>query len=100
MIYTVSILSEAEYDIDKAYIWYELRQLGLGDKFFNSVNKSIHIIVNNPLGSEKIYRGIRRFVIKRFPFGVYYRVNSDINEIQIVGVIHFMRNQRTIKKRI
>ena len=35
MIYTVSILSEAEYDIDKAYIWYELRQLGLGDKFFN-----------------------------------------------------------------
>ena len=100
MIYIVSILSEAEQDIDKAYIWYELKQLGLGAKFFNSVDKAIHIIVNNPLISEEIYKGIRRFVIKRFPFGIYYKVNSDIHEIQIVGVIHFMRNQRTFKKRI
>lgn len=36
--YNVSILSEADVDIDNAYIWYELKQINLGNKFFKKVN--------------------------------------------------------------
>jgi hypothetical protein len=49
MNYNVLILSEAELDIDEAVIWYELNQIGLGKKFYLSVNKSIHFISANSL---------------------------------------------------
>lgn len=48
MNYHVLILSEAELDIDNAFIWYELNQIGLGNKFYESVNKSVPIIQCSP----------------------------------------------------
>jgi len=100
MRFNVSILSEAELDIDNAYIWYELRQIDLGMKFYKSVDESIQFISDNPYSCEEIYKGIRRFVIKRFPYGIYYKIIFDAKEIQIVGVIHFKRSSKSIKKRI
>lgn len=98
--YNVSILSEAEVDLDSAYIWYETRQIGLGDKFFDSVNKSVLSISKSPLIYEEIYKGVRRCVIEKFPYGVYYQVLPDITEIRIVGVVHFKRSPRIVKKRL
>ena len=50
MKYNVSILSEAEVDIDIAYIWYELRQINLGNKFYpflfiNIINSLVAFVV-------------------------------------------------------
>lgn len=100
MKYHVSILSEAEADIDDAYIWYELRQINLGNKFYNKVEESVQFISNNPYCTKDIYKGIRRFIIKKFPYGIYYKVNFELREIQILAVIHFKRNLRIIKKRV
>ena len=38
MPYNVLILSEAEHDLDDAFIWYELNQIGLGKRFYESVD--------------------------------------------------------------
>jgi plasmid stabilization system protein ParE len=100
MSYNVSILAEAEADIDSAYIWYESKQLNLGNKFFKIVADSVNYISKNPRCCEEIYKGTRRFVIKKFPYGIYYKVNFDSNEIQIIGVIHFKRTTRIIKSRL
>jgi hypothetical protein len=100
MSYKVSILSEAEVDIDNAFIWYESKQMNLGNKFFKIIAESINYISKNPIGSEEIYKGIRRYVIKKFPYGIYYKVNSELKDIQIIGVIHFRRSSRVIKYRI
>jgi toxin ParE1/3/4 len=100
MSYSVSILSEAELDIDNAYIWYELAQIDLGNKFYKKVDESIVFISNNPYSCQVIYKGIRRFVLKKFPYGVYYKVNFDQQEIQIVGEIHFKRSPKIIRQRI
>jgi toxin ParE1/3/4 len=100
MNYTVSILSEAELDIDNAFIWYEIAQIGLGNDFFETVNKSVLFISNNPFSCTEIYNDIRRFVIKKFPYGIYYKVKSEEKEIQIIGVIHFKRSKRIMRTRI
>jgi len=100
MSYKVSILSEAEADIDNAYIWYESKQINLGNIFFKIVADSVNSISRNPVGSEEIYKGIRRFIIKKFPYGIYYKVNFELKEIQIIAVIHFKRSTRIIKHRI
>ena len=99
MRYNIVILSEAEADIDNAYIWYELRQINLGNKFFKKVEESIKFISNNPYGYKEIYKGIRRYVINKFPYGIYYKLNIEHKEIQIIGVIHFKRSKRVISKR-
>ncbi len=100
MNYQVLILSEAELDIDNAFIWYELNQIGLGKKFYESVNKSVHFIQNRPFSCTEMFKGVRRFVIKKFPYGIYYKVDIENMEIQIVGVIHFKRSSKILRKRI
>jgi toxin ParE1/3/4 len=100
MNYSVSILAEAELDIDNAYIWYELAQIDLGNKFYKKVNESISFISNNPFACQVIYKGIRRFVLKKFPYGIYYKVLFEQKEVQIVGILHFKRNPKLIQKRI
>lgn len=100
MSYHVSILTEAEDDIDNAYIWYELRQLELGKKFYNSVEESAQFLSQNPFSFQEVYKGVRRCVIKRFPYGIYYYVNTESKEILIIGVIHFKRSSGIIKKRM
>ncbi len=92
MKFSIPVSSEAEIDIDTAYIWYEIRQTSLGDMFYDSVNESVQFILKNPFSYEEIYKGIRRCVIKRFPYGIYYKILPDNSEIQILGVVHFKRN--------
>ena len=94
--YNVSILSEAEIDLDT----YETRQSGLGDRFFDSVNKSLLAISKSPMTYQEIYKGIRRCVIQKFPYGVYYKVLPDVAEIQVLGIVHFKRNPKVVKKRL
>ena len=100
MNYHVLILAEAELDIDNAFIWYELNQIGLGKKFYESLDKSVYFIQNRPLGCAEMYKGVRRFVIKKFPYGIYYKVNVEHQKIQIIAVIHFSRSLKIIRKRI
>ncbi len=100
MFYKVSILSEAERDIDDAFIWYEMKQIGLGDQYFETLHDSVFFISKNPLGIKEVYKNVRRFVINKFPYGLYYNVNLTKKQIQIIGVIHFKRSSKIIKRRI
>lgn len=99
MKFNVIFLSEAESDIDKAYIWYESKQLDLGYSFYKKIEEAVNYISNNPFVCEEVYKGIRRFVIKKFPYGLYFKINLESKDIQIIGVIHFKRSTRVIKSR-
>ncbi len=48
MKYTVSILAEAESDINIAFVWCEMKQQGLGDLYFKVIDQSVQFISNNP----------------------------------------------------
>jgi len=99
MKYSITILTDAEHDIEKAFIWYEIQQPGLGVSFFNSLNSSVVFISNNPLSCVIVYKDVRRYVIKKFPYGVYFKVNETLREIQIIGIFHFKRSTKVIRKR-
>lgn len=73
--------------------------LGLRSKL-NMENCNEIQCFNSIRSSSEIYKGIRRFVIKKFPYGVYYKVNVENKEIQIIGVIHFKRSSKILRKRI
>ncbi len=48
MSYTTILLARAKNELLEAWIWYEEKQTGLGDRFKNEVYKRIHEIEAQP----------------------------------------------------
>lgn len=69
----VNIHSEAIAELDGAIAYYEDQQLGLGLDFLAKVEQAISKIQQNPnLGSAYKISRLRRYVIQRFPFLIFY----------------------------
>ncbi len=90
MIYGVYVRPEAENDILEAALWYEEQKKGLGNDYLNEINRAIKAISETPLIYPSLYKNIRRILMSRFPFGVFYKVEKD--RIVVIAVMHGSRN--------
>lgn len=87
----------AAADLEDASDWYEAKKVGLGIEFLDSVRMCLVSIVENPNQFPVIYRGTRRALIKRFPYGIYYRTIA--NRIVVVACMHGRRRPVRWKSR-
>lgn len=94
----LEILEEAEADIIEAHDWYESRRKGLGADFELCIEEALSRIYQNPEAYPIWYRKTRRFILTRFPYGIFYRIRNDI--IYIVAVYSFKRKPTKIKSSI
>ncbi len=76
-----------------------LNKIGLGIEFINQIDKAFHKISINPFAFQKIFKDTRRYIIGKFPFGIYYLVGEDNKEIQVIAVLHFKRSPKTYRRR-
>jgi hypothetical protein len=67
-------------------------------KFIEEVEKCLIIIENNPFQYQTIYKNIRRVLLKRFPYGIFYII--DENNIFILAITHLKRHPKNWKKRL
>ncbi|MCP9769576.1 type II toxin-antitoxin system RelE/ParE family toxin [Lacihabitans sp. LS3-19] len=93
-MYTVLISSEAEQDLDNVWSWYESQKKELGMEFIMAFNSTISSICNFPFSKPKFKNKIRRCLMSKYPFGVYYLVNKKELELKIIAVLHFKRGSR------
>ncbi|MCX6290418.1 MAG: type II toxin-antitoxin system RelE/ParE family toxin [Bacteroidetes bacterium] len=84
---------DAEHDIDEAFLWYEFQSAGLGKKFIRALESGFITIDLQPNAFPFALRNIRKFVIKKFPFNVYYRIN-ETGQIEIIRVLHHKRKPK------
>jgi len=98
MTYKLIIRPEAERDLAEIFAWYENRRKGLGYDFLLQVEAGFNFIEKNPKIFPEIYRGARRYLIKRFPYKIYYRVDED--KVIILAVIYGGRDPNLIRKRL
>ncbi len=63
--------------MSEAYDWYESQQSGLGRDFLDEVSACLHGIETVPELYSKIHGEIRRALVQRFPFGVFYIANQS-----------------------
>jgi plasmid stabilization system protein ParE len=94
----IYIRSEAESDLEDAALWYQTQAAGLGYEFLDEVKKTLQIMADNPEIFQIIYKDVRRAVVQRFPFVIYYQVEEEI--IVVFGIIHASRNPYDWKKRL
>jgi len=90
--YSLSIRKEAEADIAEAFQYYESCRENLGSDFVLCIEELLSRIKKNPGQCKTIYKNVRRALVKRFPYGVYY-VNNQ-NQIVVIGVVHARKNPR------
>ncbi|MGO9860310.1 MAG: type II toxin-antitoxin system RelE/ParE family toxin [Syntrophobacteraceae bacterium] len=91
------IRHEAEAEIEEAYHWYEDRRNGLGSDFLLCVEEGLEKIRKNPEMYPLVHRNVRRLLIRRFPYGIFYVVRQDV--ATILAVFHGHRDPKRLKSR-
>ncbi|MBI5570902.1 MAG: type II toxin-antitoxin system RelE/ParE family toxin [Desulfomonile tiedjei] len=91
------IRPEAEGDIEDAYKWYESKRAGLGSDFLLCVEEGLSKILRSPEMYAVVHRNTRRFLIRRFPYGIFYLVDRGL--IVVLAVFHAHRDPRTWQSR-
>lgn len=86
------ISPEAEDDLAEAKKWYDDRRDGLGTEMIEKVEEALDTIRRIPLVPRVVHRDLRRVLVRRFPYAVFYRVTDD--QITIVAVYHTSRDPR------
>lgn len=99
MSYEVEFRKEAHQDILEAIVWYEGRREGLGDELFIAIGNVKHFIERNPYHFEDKYMGIRKAITRRFPYIIYYRIESD-TKVLVYAVLHMKRSSILLKRRL
>ena len=92
-IFSIAISSEAETDIDEAFLWYEFQVIGLGERFVFFVDKGFDTISNMPASFTPVFDNMKKFVMEKFPYNIYYRIDAVKSQIEIIRILHHKKQQ-------
>jgi len=98
MIEQIIFRPAAEYELKKAYTWYESRVPGLGSEFMRAVDACVHLIRRNPNIYPVVYADVRQGIVRRFPYSVLYLVGPD--RIVVISVFHSSRDPKVWQRRV
>ena len=86
-----------DLDVEAAFHWYEGQRPGLGREFLDQLRFTYDRIGEGPLKYQELRSGIRRALVRRFPYTVYFAVESNI--IAVVAVLHTGRDPAEWQRR-
>jgi plasmid stabilization system protein ParE len=87
----------ASADIEAAYAWYEGQRRGLGGEFRVALEVVWSLLNQFPEAGPIAHRDLRRVLVPRFPYAVYYRLGEQVIEIR--GCLHQRRDPRAAIRR-
>jgi toxin ParE1/3/4 len=68
--------------------YYNRQVAGLGDDFVDEVGNGIRKILSSPFTWGVVEDDVRRFLISRFPYGIYYTITEEVVVIWAVKHLH------------
>jgi plasmid stabilization system protein ParE len=86
----VLILPNAEADLRDAQLWYNSQRSGLGEEFLNEIGRAVVFLGKKPERHPIYYNGFRRLLTHRFPYKLFYRIQS--NQVIVFRVLHAKRD--------
>ena len=98
MKYALVFRPEVRDDLSNAYDWYEGQKFGLGEDFIGCIHELLSRVCMMPESYAIVYQDVRRAVIKRFPYAVYYRVISS--RVVVTAIFHGRRDPKLWRSRI
>ena len=93
----VVLRPRAETDITEARNWYEERRPGLGREFLDVVQTVLATVGKRPEQYPVLYRDVRRALVPRFPYGIFYVVRE--RRVFVVACFHAKRDPALLADR-
>ena len=86
---SVEFHPEAIAEARAAYQWYAERDLSAANAFIAELDHATNQVQSNPERWPVHLHGTRKYLFRRFPYGVVYRVTETA--IQVLAVAHGRR---------
>jgi plasmid stabilization system protein ParE len=83
----------ARTEIAAALDWYWERSPAAARQFIEAINEAMQRIEEAPERHPIVRGHLRRVLLRRFPYGIYYKIYPST--ISVVGVIHGHRHPDT-----
>ena len=78
--------AEAAADVEEARRWHEARRQGLGDELLEVVGGALEFLETHAESAPVVQRDIRRQLLRRFPYGIFYRVVHG--QVVVLACLH------------
>jgi toxin ParE1/3/4 len=75
--YRISIEEDAKFDIAEGYDWYSKISEKASDSFLVQIKKTIEYLEQDPFLFQLIYKNYRHVPVKKFPFVIIYKVETQ-----------------------
>ena len=98
--YLVVVLREAQLDLEEITEWYEEQRSGLGETFFIRYEYTVSLLAHNPHLFPEHLLFVRRALVSRVPYAIYYAVAEPNKRVEIIAVLHQKRDSDLLKERI
>jgi plasmid stabilization system protein ParE len=89
-VYRLVSEPQADLEIEAAFQWYEKEQPGLGLEFLGELRAAYNRIGEGPLKYQHLRSGVRRALLRRFPYAVYFAVEQS--RLVVLAVLHASRD--------
>jgi hypothetical protein len=93
----VVTLSEVADDLNDGKAFYDRKEAGVGDYFWDSLIADIESLIVYA-GIHNKHFGFQRMLAKRFPYAVYYEIIDNV--AYVIGVLPMRRDPAWIKKKL
>lgn len=97
MTFDIRLFRAAARDVAEARDWYESQRTGLGSEYLNEVEATLARIGKAPRSYPFAQEGVRRALVRRFPFAIYFRHHDEL--VRVIAVLHQSRSPRVWQRR-
>ena len=89
---------EAELELIEAAVYYDKQVPGLGERFESEIRYATDLLLDHPEIGSPADPDLRKFIMTRFPFTLYYSVTADV--LRVEAVAHQSRRPGYWKSRV
>ncbi len=82
--------ASANAQVVDAQTWYDQQRPGLGAEFARSLESAITRVARNPFAAPAVHQEVRRVLLKRFPYSVFYTAEGD--NLVVLSCLHTRQN--------
>jgi len=86
----------AQLELDESVSWYENKRVGLGRDFRIEIEENLERIANQPHRFRQVRGQVRRVVLQRFPYSIYFL--PEVDRIIVLAIFHARRSPQNLER--
>jgi plasmid stabilization system protein ParE len=101
MIFKVVAGAEARQDWNEAVDWYDEREPGVGLRLNDTIREFLQTLSRQPERFPLATRLTRKAKVPGpWPYSVYFTVNTEFREVNVLTIWHGARNPAELRRRL